>query len=233
MDKIDLLNKISNLNNPPPKRLKNGQLLVLGSQSRDRVGILKLLKIPFIQIISEFEERINQNLSPEQTVIDLAQGKLKSIINKINGFEKGYENYIIITADTIVSYRGKIIGKAKDKEHAFSILKELSGQTHELITGVCVYDSESQNTQKFVSKTKVKFLKLSDEDIWNYLNNSDEYKGRAGAYSLRERASCFIESIEGSPSNVIGLPISDIYKALKNIGINILEEQEFKGILSF
>ncbi|MHA1341974.1 MAG: nucleoside triphosphate pyrophosphatase [Promethearchaeota archaeon] len=207
--------------------------IILASGSRDRKNLLENLKINFKVIISDFEEYVDENLEPEQLAVILAEGKLNSVLKKIQVLKELEEwkyffnnDYIIIAADTIVEYNSEIIGKAKNKDDAFKILKKLSGNSHYLITGFVVFDSESQKIIKDFAKTEVVFNKLSDEDIWNYINNSTEYQNRAGAYSLRERASLFIKEIKGSPSNVIGLPLEKIYSILKKFNLDILQLKE-------
>ncbi len=198
----------------------SNKTIILASGSRDRKEIFEKSGIPFRIIVSNYEEKYdeNENLSPEELVIYLAKGKLETVKKKVKK-----PSYIIISADTIVDFNGNILGKAKNKEEAFRTLKLLSGKKHNLITGVCIYDSESDVTEEIYDKTIVEFVNLDDSEIWNYINHSNEYIGRAGAYSLRERAGFFIKSIEGSPSNVIGLPINLIYQVLKKFGVNLLE----------
>lgn len=201
--------------------------IILASGSRDRKQILELLKIPFEIIVSDYNEDKSIKLVPTDLSIFLANGKLNAVKDKIENDKKfSYlidPGYIIIAADTIVSFNNTVIGKAKDKDDAFRILKSFSGEKHELITGTVLYDSESGQTVEFSDTTEVEFENLSDNEVLSYLNNSEEYKGRAGAYSLRERAGLFIKSINGSPSNVIGLPVDKIYQNLKNFGVNLLE----------
>jgi len=207
--------------------------LILGSSSIDRKNLLESLKIDFKIIISEYEEVIDEKISPEKLAMNLAETKLNKIFEKIEELKKKdkwksilNQYFIIITADTIVYHNGTIIGKAKNKNHAFEILKTLSGKMHELITGFTVYDSETNEIIKDYSKTQVFFKNLSDEEILDYINNSNEYFNRAGAYSLRERASLFISEIRGSSSNVIGLPLEKIYEVLKKFKFNILKIKE-------
>ena len=103
------------------------------------------------------------------------------------------------------------------------ILKKLSGKSHNLITGIAITETTNPKIIIDYDRTSVKFLKLTDEDIVKYIK-SGEWKGRAGAYSIREKASFFIESIQGSPSNVIGLPLHKIFKVLKKkFNFNILQ----------
>ena len=187
--------------------------LVLASKSIDRSEIFKRSKIPFeIFVTNVDEEKFKTKYSnPIELVKELAKAKAKSAQKSLSTKIK---EAIIVAADTIVEFNGEIIGKAKDKQQAFLILKKLAGNTHHLITGIAITETNSRKIIVDHDITSVKFLNLTNEEILNYIN-LDEWKGRAGAYSIREKASLFIESIEGSSSNVIGLPMHKIYKILK------------------
>jgi len=187
--------------------------LILASKSIDRKELLKRVKIPFIAIHSDINEEQYKNKinDPFELVKRLAKEKALSVKIKIN---KKYPEAIIIAADTIVFYNQEIIGKAKNQREALDLLKELMGNTHQLITGIALMEVESNKIITAFEKTEVTFLSLSNEEIWNYIK-TQEWIGRAGAYSLRERASLFIDSIQGSYSNVLGLPINKIYQILK------------------
>ena len=195
--------------------------IVLASKSLDRRKLFNLAKINFDVLETradeeQFKAKIND---PIQLVVKLAEEKAvfaKRILN--------YENKdaIIVAADTVVECNKEIIGKAKNEKHAFEILKKLSGRTHNLITGFAVTETSKPKLIVDYDITSVKFLNLSDNDIRDYIK-SDEWKGRAGAYSIRERASLFIEAVNGSISNVIGLPMQKIYVILKNeFSLNLL-----------
>ncbi len=203
--------------------------LILASGSKDRKILLENIGIPFEIIVSDFDEDDNRaDLSHHELVIYLAKGKLQAVRDKINNDNEYLRiknlNYVIIAADTVVSFKGEVIGKPKDKKDAFRTLRLFSGKIHTLITGVAMFDSEENKLVDFYASTGVKMAELTDNEIENYLINCDEYKNRAGAYSLSERAGLFIESINGSPSNVIGLPIEKIWKKLKDFKIEILKE---------
>lgn len=195
--------------------------LVLASKSIDRSEIFKRSKIPFeIFVTNVDEEKFKTKYSnPIELVKELAKAKAKSAQKSLSTKIK---EAIIVAADTIVEFNGEIIGKAKDKQQAFLILKKLAGNTHHLITGIAITETNSRKIIVDHDITSVKFLNLTNEEILNYIN-LDEWKGRAGAYSIREKASLFIESIEGSSSNVIGLPMHKIYKILKfEFNLNLL-----------
>lgn len=204
--------------------------LILGSQSRDRRELLANLSIPFQVLPSNYEEENELEVDIRDLVLYLAREKNRSVVDQIttNNELLNYPElpYVLITADTMVAFKGKKIGKARNKHHAFEILSNLSDAAHELLTGVVIHDSETKKDFTMVDSTKVLFSKLSEDDINNYLDYSDEWQDRAGAYSLRQRASLFIKRIEGSPSNVIGLPIDKISSILKRCGINVLAERD-------
>ncbi len=161
------------------------------------------------------------NIDEEKYKISILDGielvkelaKTKALFAK-NKLINSKENAIIVAADTIVDLEGEIIGKARTKEEAFNILKRMMGRTHKLITGIAITEI---NTPKIVvdSDTSiVEFLELSDKEIRNYIK-LDEWKGRAGAYSIRDKASLFIKKINGSSSNVIGLSMHKLYLILR------------------
>ncbi len=190
------------------------KIIVLASKSIDRRKILKRAKLPFEVLITNVDEdKYKKEFSnPIEIVKELAKAKLlkaKEILTQEN------KDAIIVAADTILELDGEIIGKAKDEEHAFRILKKLVGKSHNLITGIGI--TETYNPKLIIDhdSTSLKFLELSDNEIWEYIKTG-EWQGRAGAYSIREKASLFIESIQGSSSNVIGLPMNKLYEILRN-----------------
>ncbi len=199
--------------------------IILASQSRDRKRLLSNANIPHTVIISKYEENPQPGLASKELALFHARGKLSSVQKIVNNEQNliPTDHYIIIAADTIVDFKGDILGKAKNKGHAIQTLQKLRGKTHILTTGVVIYDSESDISVEHIDVTEVRFSSLTDEEITDYVTFSDEYRWRAGSYSMFDRASVFIESITGSPSNVIGLPMDFVYKELKKIGVNLLK----------
>ena len=96
------------------------------------------------------------------------------------------------------------------------------GRVHEIITGVTIIEIESNKRKIFLVSSKVHFQTLTPQEIWEYIQVTDEFKGRAGAYSMYERASIFIDWIEGSPTNVLGLPMAQLREIAKEFGIDLL-----------
>ncbi len=199
--------------------------IILASQSRDRKRLLSNAAIPHVVIVSDYEELPKPVLSSKELALSHAKGKAHSVnqILKINPNLIPTKEFIIIAADTVVDLKGEILGKAKNKAHAIEMLKKLMGKIHSLITGVVVFDSKTESTSEFVDTTKVEFSALTDEEIEDYVNFCDEYRWRAGSYSMFDRASVFIKNISGSPSNVIGLPMDFTYSQLKKYGVDLLK----------
>ena len=128
------------------------------------------------------------------------------------------ENDILVTSDTIVWHNEKALGKPKDYEDAFKILKALSNSTHEVFTSVCI--KTNNKTEILNDVTKVTFSELSDEAIAYYLENFKPYD-KAGAYGIQEWIGIIgISKIEGSYSNVVGLPVQKVYEYFSNFGKN-------------
>lgn len=198
--------------------------IILASKSLDRKELLKRIVIPFDIIITNInEEKYKSEIEdPIELVMRLAEMKAKTAKNLLKENDPK-EAYIIIAADTIVRFKGETIGKANNKKQAFSILKKLNNSTHSLITGIAITQLNLPKVIKDFDKTLVTFVPLSDDEIETYLD-SDEWKGRAGAYSIYDKASMFIEKIEGSPSNVVGLPLQKIFKILKTeFKVNLID----------
>ena len=196
--------------------------IILASKSVDRSKILKRLKIPFEILSTDVNENEykDQYSDPINLVKELAKAKALKAKELLKSGEIGT---IIIAADTIVEFNGKIIGKPQDEKQAFQMLKSLANRSHNLMTGVALTEVGDSKIIVDHDITVVTFLDLSEEDIRNYIK-IEEWKGRAGAYSIRDRASLFIKEIRGSPSNVIGLPMQKIHKILKTeFNLNLFE----------
>lgn len=187
--------------------------LILASKSVDRTWILKQAGISFEVIAPNInEEEYKMKISdPIELSKSLAEAKAISVKNLLVNEDI---DFIIIAADTIVEINGTIIGKAKNETEAFEILKKLVGKSHNLITGIAICESSTSKIIVDYDITSVEFLALSEEEIAGYIK-TNEWKGRAGAYSIRDKASLFINKINGSSSNVIGLPMQKLYRILK------------------
>lgn len=188
--------------------------IILASKSIDRREILKRAGVSFETFITNIDEEKFKTEFPNPIEFVKELAKAKVLFAKEKMLYKHF-NGIIIAADTIVELNGEIIGKAKNEEQAFKILKKLQGRAHKLVTGIAIAESKKSKIIFDSEITYVEFIELSDKEIKNYIK-TNEWKGRAGAYSIMDRASLFIKKINGSPSNVIGLPMHKLYEILKN-----------------
>ena len=187
--------------------------LILASKSPRRNEILKNLNIDFTVITTDADE---SSINPEGLdvgvyVQELAMLKAADCIKKTESDDE----LIIVAADTVVSIDGLILGKPKNEEDAFLMLKNLSGRTHEVYTGFCVMRSTDAKCLCEACVTKVLFKELSDEEIRDYIK-TDEYKDKAGSYGIQGFGGLLVSGISGDYLNVVGLPISRISDVLKN-----------------
>ena len=184
----------------------NGKKLVLASKSPRRSEILKTAGFEFTVRVQETDEALPDNICPEDAVVYLAATKAKAV-------ERNNDE-LVLGADTIVVLDNVILGKPKDREDAFNMIKSLSGRVHSVYTGVCGICDEYSITLS--ERTDVEFLPLTDEEIIEYISTFEPYD-KAGAYGIQGLASKFIKRINGDYFNVVGLPISSVYeKILKN-----------------
>ena len=183
--------------------------IILASGSPRRQQFLKELDLDFEIRLKDIEEIYPDNLKAEEITNFLSELKANAFEGEIS------ENELLITSDTIVWLNGKAIGKPKDYDDAFQILKSLSNETHQVITSVSLKTKSKIET--ICEVTKVTFSTLSDEQIRYYL---DHYKpfDKAGAYGIQEWIGLIgISKIEGSYTNVVGLPTEKLYSYLLNL----------------
>lgn len=187
---------------------------ILASKSPRRKEILTKLGIQFEIIPAEGEEIITST-DPATVVEELSSQKAQEVYDRMSA---GEDNpIIIIGSDTVVAKSGEILGKPKDKDDAFRMLKMLSGASHSVFTGVTViYASEDVMKQiTFHDETKVFMYDIPDEEIWSMID-SGEPMDKAGAYAIQGLAGKFIYRIEGDYDNVVGLPGAKLYKCIKD-----------------
>jgi septum formation protein len=183
--------------------------VILASGSPRRKELLTLAEIDFEVIVSETDERFPEVLSFEEAAIHIAEQKAYAV-QKTAGKER-----IIIAADTIVLCNGMLIGKPKNRENAIEILTMLSGNSHTVITGVCML--KNKKDVLFFDSTTVSFNELSREQIIYYI---DKYKpfDKAGAYAIQEWIGAVgIKKISGDFYNVMGLPVNRVVRELEKL----------------
>jgi len=180
--------------------------IILASKSPRRHELLAGLDLPFEVIIHEVDEIFPEGLPMEEIPVYLAKLKAEPFYNELRS------DKLVITADTIVWIDGVVLGKPNDYEHAATMLRQLSGKKHVVVTGVCLTTKEKQVA--FSATTDVYFKDLTDGEIDYYLKNYHPYD-KAGSYGVQEWIGYIaIERIEGSYFNVMGLPVQRLYEEL-------------------
>jgi len=180
---------------------------ILASQSPRRKQLLEWAEIDFEIIVHPTDESFPQELTPADAATYIALEKARAVSKMAAG-------RTIIAADTIVVLQNKIIGKPKDRDDAVEILKSLSNQQHQVITGVALVRNEKE--QSFHDVTSVTFHPLTQEQIDFYVDKYKPYD-KAGAYAIQEWIGVIgIKSISGDFYNVMGLPVSRVVQALKD-----------------
>lgn len=179
--------------------------IILASKSPRRQELLKLMDIDFRVVLKEVDESYPGYLKPEEVAVYIAEKKAQA-------FDETIQNEIVITADTIVVVDDNILGKPASADDAVEMLQTLSGRMHQVITGVCLLYKHGYHT--FYDVSEVFFSPLADDDIREYV---DKYKpfDKAGSYGIQERIGLIgIERINGSYTNVVGLPTEKLYREL-------------------
>jgi septum formation protein len=182
--------------------------IILASGSPRRQQFFKEMDLHYTIRLKEIEEIYPEHLQAEEITNFLAELKASAFENELKG------NDILVTSDTIVWLNGKALGKPRDYDDAFKILQQLANQTHEVITSVCLKSIDK--TDVFHCVTKVTFSDLSDEAIRYYLDNYKPFD-KAGSYGIQDWIGLIgISKIEGSYTNVVGLPTEMLFQKLMN-----------------
>ncbi len=178
-------------------------MLVLASRSPRRAELLRAAGMEFIVRLADIDETPLKNEAPVDYVLRLAEEKASAV--------PCAQDEIVLAADTCVVLGSEIMNKPKDAQDAFRMLTALQGRRHEVITGICIRQGNS--SVRDCASTSVWFSPLSEDEINDYVA-SGEPMDKAGAYGIQGLASRFIDRIEGSYTNVVGLPVSLVYRLL-------------------
>ncbi len=185
--------------------------VILASQSPRRKELLRLITEDFSVITADVDETVDPALEAHETVMNLA-------LKKAIAVAESNKESLVIGADTVVVLDGEILGKPKNREHAYKMLKSLSGNTHKVLTGVCIALGDTVKT--FYVSSNVKFYDLTDEEINEYIATG-EPDDKAGAYGIQGKGSLLVEKIDGDYFNIVGLPIAELNKELKIVSRHI------------
>ena len=184
--------------------------LVLASTSAQRRAILEQLRIPFVAVAPDYVEHDPPDADPVALVRAHAEGKARSV----------WRGGLTLGVDTTVHLDERVYGKATDAVDAASMLRELSGRTHAVLSGVCLLGPDLAEVEHVA--TTVTFRALSGRDIETYITGG-EWQGRAGAYAIQGLGGRFIERIEGDYLNVVGLPGTALLRLLERHAPEILQ----------
>lgn len=194
-------------------------MIILASKSPRRKELLTQMGIKY-EIIESTKPEFTAETEPSRIVEDLSLLKAEDVLYNLDLTNAKYKNSLIIAADTMVFYKDERLGKPKDEADAVRMIKMLSGNEHEVITGVTLIEIKLGLVtlkKSFSEITKVKFYELSDEEIEAYVKTG-EPMDKAGAYAIQGLFAKHVKGIDGDYSNVVGLPISRLYNELKCIG---------------
>ena len=180
-------------------------MLILASSSPRRADLLRAAGIPFQAVSVDVDETVLKLEPPGEHVRRLAREKADAAFAT-------HAAAVILAADTIVLVGGEIMGKPRDAADATRMLRLLSGREHEVLSGVAIVAARGGNVE--VARTRVWVNPLSETEIADYIATGEPL-GKAGAYAIQGLGSRFIDRIQGSYSNVVGLPVALVYRLLK------------------
>lgn len=180
--------------------------IVLASASPRRSELLSRLPVDFTVIASDAEEVHNEQLTAREVCQVNAYRKARTVA-------KQHPDHLVIGADTLVALNGKLYGKPRDLAESQRMLSELQGNTHEVVTGVCLMHLRTHTVKTFAESTWVTFKKLSPPEIRNYVTKVKTLD-KAGAYAIQEFGDMLVAGVDGSYNNVVGLPTESLKQAL-------------------
>jgi septum formation protein len=192
--------------------------IILASGSLRRQEYFRLLGLPFNIMPSMLDETPRADQSPREYTEDMAVRKINKIIDQL----RGRMPYWICGADTVISVDGEIFGKAADRDKAMAMLEKLRGREHEVSTSVALFNGKTQTIDCRSVQSSVTFAPLSEGEIDWYLNTG-EWQGVAGGYKIQGLGGCFVTSIKGSYSAIVGLPLREFYVMLLENGYQYVD----------
>ena len=180
--------------------------IILASASPRRSGLMTLAGFRFDVICADIDEIVPEKALPQEVVMSLALQKAQAVA-------KDHRKSAVVGSDTVVALDGKILGKPRSEKEAAEMLRSLSGRIHKVFTGVAIVCGEKVTS--FFDETEVEFYPLTDQEILDYIATG-EPMDKAGAYGIQGRGAVLVKRINGDYFNVMGLPISKVYRELKD-----------------
>lgn len=192
-------------------QVRDGDAIILASESTRRVDMLRMLGIPFSIVPPDIDESRLKEETPKEYALRVSYEKA----NKVGRY---FPDKWVIGADTIVVYKGRILGKPRNEKEAFEMLQLLKGKWHKVITGFCVLNIARKITYRDAVETRVFMKDLLDGEIMKYIGTSEPLD-KAGSYAVQGRGGYMVKEIKGSYSNVVGLPICEVSEVLLSLGV--------------
>ena len=190
--------------------------LVLASASPRRAEMLKLLGVDFDRLPGDIDETFLEGETPREHVLRLSEGKAALAA-------RGRPDAWVLGADTIVVVAGEVLGKPGSPAEAKAMLEKLSGREHEVLTGFAIIRQDLGIRVREVVRSTVLFREISGDEMAWYTGTSEPYD-KAGAYAVQGMGACFVREIRGSFSNVVGLPLCEVFEALKRVNAIVFEK---------
>ena len=184
--------------------------IILASSSPRRKELIESLGIDFEIITKDTKEELDEKKNHYEECMNTAYLKAKNVFDSIEG------DVIVIGGDTIVSYKGKIYGKPKNREDAFNMLKSFSGHSHEVISSVCfLVRKKNQVYQELTYDTgKILIDKMDDKEINDWIDSNNVYN-KAGGYAIQEGFGKYVKKVTGDYFSIVGFPLNKVYNLLK------------------
>lgn len=191
-------------------QVRDGDSIILASESTRRVDMLRTLGISFSIIPPNIDEKKRGDEQPGEFVLRISYEKADKVAQLFP------ENWVI-AADTVVVLKGKVLGKPQNERDAYNMLKALAGKWHKVLTGYCVLNISRDIVYRDVVETRVFMKDLSNEEIKRYIKTTEPYD-KAGSYAIQGKGGYMVKKIKGSYANVAGLPVCEVAEALISLG---------------
>ena len=187
--------------------------IILASESPRRAELLAGMGYRYVVVPPNVEESVPDVASPRKAAMSFARAKAHEVARRVGPG-------VILAADTVVDLDGELLGKPRDRAEAVAMLRRLSGTRHRVLTAFCIVDTRGPRPDEVcdVVATTVIMRPMADAEIREYVA-SGEADGKAGAYAIQETGDRYVESIEGSFTNVVGLPTERVAEALERFGV--------------
>ena len=185
--------------------------LVLGSNSPRRKKILSEMGLDYVVIPSNYDEKLESDEFSYDKIEDLATQKCLDVVRRVG------KDSLVLAADTVVVLHNKILGKPHTKENAYKMLKELSGQTHMVVTAICAINTSTNRAVTQSTTSYVRFTEWSDDMIQHYVDTFNPLD-KAGSYGIQELPPNYLDKFEGSFENIVGLSPESVQNVLEKLG---------------